>query len=284
VTSPTVVYGSLVNPFFISNDADADAGDTSVNTDNLYAYWISANVKPVEMLTIDAYAAIIPKKYVTSIGFDGNDDGVATAASPEIVAFDMGFTTFGAKLSLAMGALSASFGTDVVMTSEEFGGNGDETMHFDLSPVVSYKVAEGFDFSVKAWAVGSDTGEDVDMPLNIDFNVTEDLATGFVPNLGATVDFALDDVLGDNDADDDDFEWYLDVGISYLLAEGLTAAADFGTGIDETMTFGASLALAPAFHNIANTTFTIAFDDFATAKAAADENKGVFTIAAAIAF
>ena len=260
----TAYTASAAKPYEITNDENFDGADTKINTDNLYIYSAKIGLKPIEGLSVDARFTMIPEDFVT----------YTLASALNVV---------NAKVAYTVGALTASFGTDLVLMAEEGAFGGDTTMLYDLSPVLSYKVVDGFTANAKVWMAGSDTDADVDAPLNVEFGLVEDLATGIVPNLGFTLTVALDDLLGDQpDADTDESEWYVDATVSYLLVEGLTAKADVGYGIDEKLTAGASLEMGAAFTGIANTTFTVTYDDFASVTGGND--KGVVTVAAKIAF
>ena len=267
--SETAHTASAASPFSITNDEDFDGADTKINTDNLYIYSAKIGLKPIEGLAVDARFTMIPEDFKTY----------------EVAS---GYNVINAKVAYTVGALTASFGTDLILIAEEGAlyTGADETMMYDLSPALSYKVADGLTASAKVWMAGSDTDADVDAPLNVEFGLVEDLATGLVPNLGFTLTVALDDLLGDqlddNDTDTDANEWFVDAKVSYLLVEGLTAAADVGYGIDEDLTGGASLAMGAAFTGIANTTFTVTYDDFRVRPA--KDNKGFVTVAAKIAF
>jgi len=246
-------------PWSVTTLQEADGADTSQNVDNLYAYQGVLMLKPVEMLTVDAVFTMIPEDFAF--------------AGVSVNAFDV-------KAVATIAPLTITVASDIVMFSEEM--FSDVKMVGDLAGTVSYKVIDGFDVAANVWAAFSDTAEDTDMPLNFKLTLTEALATGFVPNLGATVTFKLEDLLGDNDADDEDFEYFIDAELSYLVMAGVTAMADVGYGWDEKTTFGASVAMGPDFHKIANTTFTVKYDDFA--RVDGGDVDGVVTFTAKIAF
>jgi len=260
-------------PWEITNDEDASDADTDINTDNLYMMQAAVTLKPVEMLTVDAVYTMVPKKF-TQITID-------LPAPLSDVLFSSGYNLINAKAALAVGNLTFSVGSDIAMTTEKY---GDANFFFDLAPMVSYKVVDGFTVSANAWTMGSNTSVESDMPLNAKLVVEEAMDKGFVAPLSAKLTVALDDILGDNDADAlDEPEWFVDAELGYKLVDGLKASASFGYGVDEVLTAGGSLELGAAFHKIANTTFTLKYADY-TVTEGETTNKGTFTAAAKIAF
>lgn len=244
-------------------DYDKSAGDTAVAgakspTDNLYMMQAALTLKPVEMLTLDAVYTMVPKDFETT---------------------GLGYNLINAKAAVAVGNLTFSVGSDMIITSEKT--MPDATFFYDLAPMVSYKVVDGFTVSANAWTYGSNTSVTTDDPLNAKFVVEEAMDKGFVAPLSAKLTVALDDLLGDNA--NDDFKWYTDLDLGYKLVDGLKVSGSFGYGWDEILTAGGSLELGAAFHKIANTTFTLGYADFEVTKGDTT-NKGTFTAVAKIAF
>ncbi|MFZ5368913.1 MAG: hypothetical protein ACOZCE_11840, partial [Spirochaetota bacterium] len=253
----TAVAGAK-SPWQITNDKDAADADTNINTDNLYMMQAALTLKPVEMLTLDAVYTMVPKDFETT---------------------GLGYNLINAKAAVAVGNLTFSVGSDMIITSEKT--MPDATFFYDLAPMVSYKVVDGFTVSANAWTYGSNTSVTTDDPLNAKFVVEEAMDKGFVAPLSAKLTVALDDLLGDNA--NDDFKWYTDLDLGYKLVDGLKVSGSFGYGWDEILTAGGSLELGAAFHKIANTTFTLGYADFEVTKGDTT-NKGTFTAVAKIAF
>lgn len=283
---------------FVRYEGVDDGKRGAPNADDKYITSAYLKLAPMAGLTVEGRFTYY-NKFEAGMDKDGEEVTVTLSG-------------IGAKLAYDVKPFKASIGVDAVMLSEGSAYvwakdavysedlDAKAVTLFDIAPAVSYAVVDGFDLGLKAYAYGDTLGTDASMPVNVEFSVTEALKTGFVPNLGVVAKMGLLNVLGNDDVngnakvyaathddagDDVGIEWDGSVEVSYMLVDGLTVKGKVGYDYNATTKYSGSLELAPAFHKIANTTFTAAFaDGKIEGKDNTGKDKGVVTFTAKIAY
>lgn len=261
---------------------DLSDGDTETYVGNTVGYILGAAVtlNPAEGITIPV------------------------SFSVDMTAAQDSYMAFGAAPSITMGMLTIDLPVDYVSI--------DPMSGFEVGPSISYCLTEAggsnvaLDFVYGSYtdvAISNtyfndandngvaDAGESVTVTdtienavadLSVTFTETEE--KGFVPNLAATVELGLVDMM-DYLGDDADMGWDVDADLSYNMA-GLKPYVNFGYGSNEVFDLGLGVELAAAFTGLDNTTVTLDYTNEALTESStgADTEKGRVTVDVTVAF
>jgi hypothetical protein len=248
------------DPSFPFNDSDDDTDEVVARTnneENQLGFGVWLKITPVEMLSVEASGIFFPTGYDANAAAVGNDE----------------FSGFGGKLTLTFAPLTLTVGADYFMGGTSY----TPASGLDLLPAVS--VALGDDtltgsFYYNNVPVAGRTDSEADAKVEF---VEADADKGFLPIVGATASFSLENLMPVAGVD---MLWSATVKLNATI-DKVKPYAEFGyNSVSEV-----DLKLGVALSMITNTVITAEYSaDNLVAATGGTADGGTFTLATKITY
>ncbi len=235
-------------------DADADAVDHAgafdnevdeveqdlytTNEDNLYIFGAAVTLAPMEGVSIPV-----------SFSMDSDQELMGVGAAP----------------SITMAPVTFDLPVDYVSYDDQWGFEVNPAVTYCLTEAGGSNVALDFLYGTYEESVGPENAI-----ADLGFTFTETETKGFVPNMAATLEVTLSDMMDYADSGDD-MGWDVDGTASYNV-DGLKPYVGAGYGSDEVLDMNVGVEMAAAFTGFDNTVFTLDYANDALTESVDDDD------------